>query len=196
MRTIRKKKEKQPRKNQIVNAARKLVIKYGSENVTVRRIAGEVGFSEAAIYRHFKSKKDILLVLIESIEKSLLSDLDADGGTGYQRLENILLNHLSAVEKRKGVAFQVIAEIISLGDKKLNKRIYLAIERYIEKLKQVLQEEVKKGTLRKDTDVDASAIILFSIVQGLSNIWTLSNYNFNPKERFESILQVIRRGIA
>ena len=66
-----------PRREQIVNAARKLVIKCGSENVTVRRIAQEVGVSEAAIYRHFKSKRDILYLLVETIESNLISDLES-----------------------------------------------------------------------------------------------------------------------
>ncbi|RPJ62558.1 MAG: TetR/AcrR family transcriptional regulator [Dehalococcoidia bacterium] len=185
-----------PRREQIVNAARKLVIKYGSENVTVRRIAREVGFSEAAIYRHFKSKTDILYMLVESIEINLISDLESQGDPASGRLENVLLNHLSFLEKRRGISFQVIAEIISLGDKKLNNRIYETINKYIGKLKALLLDEIERGNLRSDVDVDAVAVILFSIVQGLSNIWTLSNYSFNPKDKFVPILDVLRRGLT
>lgn len=185
-----------PRKEQIVNAARKLVIKCGSENVTVRRIAAEVGFSEAAIYRHFKSKKDILYLLIESIEDSLISDLSSSGKNGSGRLDSILHTHLSAVEMRKGVSFQVIAEIISLGDKRLNQRIYETVEKYISKLKEILLEEIQNGTLRKDIDVEAASIILFGVVQGVSNIWTLSNYNFEPQDKLDSIINILRKGLA
>ncbi|MBN1374705.1 MAG: TetR/AcrR family transcriptional regulator [Dehalococcoidia bacterium] len=191
-----KRKQKLSRKEQIVNAARKLVIKYGSENVTVRKIADEVGFSEAAIYRHFKCKKDILYGLIESIEDNLLTDIGSRNQPEYGRLENVLFNHLSAVEMRKGISFQVIAEIVSMGDKKLNNRIHMAIERYIEKLREILREEIQKGELREDIDIDSAAIVLFSVVQGLSNIWTLSNYSFNPRDKFEPILRLIRRGLT
>jgi AcrR family transcriptional regulator len=184
------------RKEQIVNAARKLVIKVGSENVTVRRIAQEVGVSEAAIYRHFRSKKDILYVLVESIENNLISDIESQHQPTIGRLENVLLNHLSALEMRRGISFQVIAEIISLGDKKLNNRIYETINKYIKKLKELLLTEIEKGEVRTDIDVEAAAVILFSVVQGLSNIWTLSNYSFNPKDKFEPILSVLRKGLS
>ena len=50
----------QIRKRQIVAAARRLIIKRGSEHVTVRQITKEIGVSEGNIYRHFKSKSDIL----------------------------------------------------------------------------------------------------------------------------------------
>jgi AcrR family transcriptional regulator len=193
---VRSSRSKVPRKEQIVNAARKLVIKYGSENVTVRRIAEEVGFSEAAIYRHFKSKKDILYLLVEIIESNLISDLELQGHTKGGRLENILINHLSDLEMKKGISFQVIAEIISLGDKRLNRRIYETIEKYIAKLKEVLKDEIAEGELRSDIDVDAAAIILFSVAQGLSNIWTLSNYKFKPREKFDPLLHILRKGLT
>jgi len=191
----RKAKSDLPRKEQIVNAARKLVIEIGSENVTVRRIAQEVGFTEAAVYRHFRSKKDILYLLVENIESSLILDLIIGSDDGGDVFETILLRHLSAIEKRRGVSFQVIAEIISLGDDKLNRRIYDTIERYLEKLKTILKQEVSKGKLRRDIDVDATAFLIFSVMQGLSNIWTLSNYSFSPKNKFKAILSTLREGL-
>jgi len=192
---VRKSKGDLSRKEQIVNAARKLVTEVGSENVTVRRIAEEVGFSEAAIYRHFKSKKDILYLLVENIESSLISDLTIQGDQDGDVLETILLRHLSSIEMRRGISFQVIAEIISLGDNKLNRRIYDTIAKYIEKLKTVLQKEVSQGKLRRDIDIDATALLMFSVMQGISNIWTLSNYSFNPKDKFNAVLKTLRRGL-
>jgi len=185
-----------PRKEQIVNAARKLVIEVGSENVTVRRIAEEVGFTEAAIYRHFKSKKDILHLLVENIEKSLIADLTVTGDQDGDILEIILQRHLSSIEMRRGVSFQVIAEIISLGDRKLNKRIYETIQKYVEHLRAVLQQEVNQGNLRKDTDIEATAFLMFSIMQGISNVWTLSNYSFDPRARFNAVLSTLKKGLV
>jgi AcrR family transcriptional regulator len=184
------------RKEQIVNAARKLVIKVGSENVTIRCIAQEVGVSEAAIYRHFKSKRDILYLLVESIENNLITDIEVQGHPEHDRLENVLLNHLSALEMRRGISFQVIAEIISLGDKKLNNRIYETINKYIGKLEELIRSEIKNGKVREDINVEATAMILFSVVQGLSSIWTLSNYGFTPKDKFNPILDVLRKGFT
>jgi len=165
--------------------------------VTIRRIAVEVGFSEAAVYRHFKSKKDILLLLIESIENSLLSDLQACNGENdtFTKIEDILIRHLSSVEMRRGVAFQVIAEIVSLGDKKLNRRIFDTVDRYISELTKILNRAQEKGQLRNDLDTEAAAMILFSVVQGLSNVWTLQNYNFDPKEKFAPILHILKNAL-
>ncbi len=64
------------RKEQIIDAVQKIVTNKGSEYVTVRNIAKEVKITEAAIYRHFKSKRDIFLFLTKQIAKIYINDID------------------------------------------------------------------------------------------------------------------------
>jgi AcrR family transcriptional regulator len=61
------------RKQQIIEATRRLITDKGMEAVTIDAIAETVGFSEAAIYRHFSSKQQILLKLISDLEHDLLA---------------------------------------------------------------------------------------------------------------------------
>ena len=187
------------RRRQIVEAARKVIIKYGSENLTVKKIAKEVGISETGVYRHFKSKRDILFLLVEYIEQILLEDISRATNKGHKPLEILndgLMNQISAVEKRRGISFQVIAEIISLGDKKLNSRVSHAIERYTSCLKDLLAEGVKSGEVRDDINLEAAATALFGIVQGLVNIWALNNYRFDPKERYAALWSIFREAVV
>jgi AcrR family transcriptional regulator len=186
------------RQEQIIDAARKTIIKYGSEHVTVRAIARAVGISEGAIYRHFKSKKDILSLLADHIEDNLIRDITRASAKDNPRLEvldSVLRSHLSAIEQRRGISFQVIAEIISLGDKKLNRKISHAIERYTSCLKNLLAEGVKSGEVREDIDPEAAATVLFGIIQGLVNIWALNNYSFDPQEKYVHLWHIFREAI-
>ena len=192
---VRKHESSEVRQKQVIDAARKLIIKYGSEHVTVKRIAKEVGFSESAIYRHFKSKRDILSLLADNIEDNLLEDITkttAEGRTSLEILDTVLRNHLSAIEQRNGISFLVIAEIISLGDKKLNTKITGTLNKYISRLKDLLAEGIRAGEVREDIDLEAAATVLFGIIQGLVNIWALSNYSFNPQDRYVPLWNTFR----
>ncbi len=195
---VRKHKSTEVRQGQIVDAARKVIIKYGSEHVTVKRIAKEVGISETAIYRHFKSKKDILSLLADGIEESLVGDITgitAEGHTPLEMLDSVLRSHLSSIEQRRGISFHVIAEIISLGDKKLNGKVSHAIDRYTGCLKNLLAEGVKSGEVREDIDLEAAATVLFGIIQGLVNIWALKNYGFDPQEKYAPLWHIFREAV-
>lgn len=187
------------RREQIINAASKVIVKYGSEHVTVKRIAKEVGISEAAIYRHFKSKRDVLSLLIDDIEDTLLSEMKLNSTDNHyteKTLERVIIAHMSHVIQRKGVSFQVIAEIISLGDKKLNKKVYDFINSYTERIREILDEGVKAGVIRRDIDIEAAATVFFGMTQGLVNTWALSQYSFNIGEKYTSAWLILRNAIT
>ncbi len=196
----KKREHTEVRQQQIIDAAGRLIFKNGSEHLTVKRIAVEVGISEAAIYRHFKSKKSILSFLLSYIEESLLRDISPEtAGTEPVTLdiiEKIIQNHFSKIGMRKGISFQVIAEIISLGDRKLNKQASQTIDKYISRLKELLTDGVRDGAVRQDIDLEASATLLFALIQGLVNMWALRDGSFSLIEKFTSLWQIYREAVT
>ena len=195
-------KERKPteqRQKQIIDAARKLIIAKGSENITIKGIAQEVGISEAAIYRHFKSKRDILELLIDHIEMNLVRDITKANSYKYtstSTIDKALRSHISAIEQRKGLSFQIIADIISLGDKELNARASKAIDSYTDSLKDLLARGVSAEEIRGDINLDAAAIMLFCMIQGLVNKWALSNYSFNLEKKYVLLWNIFRDSIT
>jgi AcrR family transcriptional regulator len=186
------------RKQQIIDAARKLIIKKGSEHLTVRAMAKEVGLTEAAIYRHFKSKREILSFLMNHIMDTMLHDFErttTENSPSMDSIDQALKHHLSEIEQRKGMSFQIIAEIISLGDKKLNKEVYEKLNVYIDRIQSLLSEGVRGGYVSEKIDLGASALMLFGMTQGLANIWALSGYSFNLSEKYEALWSVYRLAI-
>jgi AcrR family transcriptional regulator len=187
------------RQKEIVLAARKLIVKCGSEHVTLKRMATEIGVTEAAIYKHFKSKRDVLSFLIDDIDLVLTEDIEknhpADLGS-VEILEKIILEHVSAVSRRRGVAFQVIAEIVSLGDRSLNNKINRVIADYNARIEGILSEGVTSGLLRPDLDVAAAARLFFGMTQGLVNTWALNQYRTKLEEDYKPIWKVFLNAIV
>lgn len=197
---VMKRKKTEFRQQQIIEIAAKLIFKYGSEHLTVKRIATEIGISEAAIYRHFKSKKSILSFLLSYIEETLVADISRERNSGevvtLDTIERVLRHHFSAIDLRKGISFQVIAETVSLGDKSLNKQATKAISHYIAVLRELLAEGVKSRTIREDIDLDAAATLLYCMVESLVNTWALSNCEFMLVDKYTSLWQIYREAIG
>lgn len=187
------------RKQQIIDAARKLIIRKGSEHLTVRSIAKEVDITEAAIYRHFRSKREILSFLMDHILKAMLQEAERrpEGiSDPLERMHEIMRQHLSEIEQRRGMSFQVIAEIISLGDKKLNREVYNGLSAYITRLKELALEGARSGSLSAEIDFEAAAMLLFGMIQGLVNLWALGSYPFDLLEQFDRLWAIYRRALA
>ncbi len=134
------------------------------------------------------------------MEESLLADL-ATGAAGafatpLEKLDRALRNQLTAVEQRRGVYFQVIAEIVSFGDRRLNRKVAETIGKYVGLIKDILLEAAKAGEMRDDINPQDAAELLFGAVQGLVNTWALSNYTFDLESKFLSLWDVYRKGVA
>ncbi len=187
------------RKRQIINAAREMIVKYGAEHVTVRNIARAVGISEAAIYRHFKSKTDILTYLIKIIEQNRILEIQRameNQNSSLDIVDIVMREHISAIEQRHGISHQVIAEIVSFGNKKLNKKCHEIVERYIDKLAELIELGIKSGELRNDINPQITALLLYGMIDGLVNIWTLSNFTFNLGQRYTPLWEMFKAGIT
>jgi len=175
---VRKRQNTVLRRKQIIETLRKIIIKYGSEHVTVRKLAKEIGVSGGALYRHFRSKREILLFLVDDIKENLNGDIE----NAYpiknplEVLRKIAGDLLSSIEQRKGATFLVIAEIISLGDKGLNRKISEVLNNFLGHIKQLLLDGIKTGEIREDVDVDMAATTFFGMLQGLVTIWSLNGF--------------------
>jgi AcrR family transcriptional regulator len=187
------------RKKQIMNAARKLIMRSGSEHVTIRNMAKEVGISDSAIYRHFKSKMEILSFLADSVSAGMIHDIEMARSVGFNSMniiDEILRTHLSTIKQKRGLSFLVLAEIISFGNKSLNRKVSDNIQIYINRLRVVLSDGVRAGVVRQNMDLDAAALLLFGMIQGLVNIWALDAYKFDLVKRYSDLWGVCRRSLV
>ena len=57
----------------VLAKAKKLFLEEGYSNITMRRIAKEIGYTPGTIYLYFKNKEDLLLEYIDGLEKSHLT---------------------------------------------------------------------------------------------------------------------------
>jgi AcrR family transcriptional regulator len=175
---VRKRQNTVLRRRQIIETLRKIIIKYGSEHVTVRKLAEEIGVSGGAIYRHFKSKREILSFLVDDIEDNLVGDIEKAYPIQdpLKLLERISRELISSIEQRKGASFLVIAEIISLGDRRLNRKISDVLNNFLEHIKNIISAGIRSGVIRENLNVDMAATAFFGMLQGLVTIWSLSGF--------------------
>jgi TetR/AcrR family fatty acid metabolism transcriptional regulator len=59
------------RQLEIIEAAGKILTASGVSGLTIKNLAKEMKFSESAIYRHFTSKEEIIIALLEYLAISM-----------------------------------------------------------------------------------------------------------------------------
>jgi AcrR family transcriptional regulator len=132
------------RREQILDRALDLVQRDGLANLTMKKVTRRVGFSEAAIYRHFPTKGALLLGLFDRLDALLLVPIRAiaedRSATPAERLTRILQHHIALVIERDSLPILLLAEVSSSGDAALVARMRRLLLAYLDVLQRLLAE--------------------------------------------------------
>ena len=109
-----------PRQEEILDRTFELVRESGLANLTMKKVADRMGFTEPAIYRHFPNKQALVLGLLGRLESLLLPEIEAAAAREdlppVERLERIILHHLGLILRTDGLPFLILAEASATGD--------------------------------------------------------------------------------
>jgi len=187
------------RKQEIVDTAKELIITQGVQGVTIKKLAQKNDISEAAIYRHFPSKKAILVALIDNFEASLLEAIESPirkYENPLVRLRGIMKSHMLFTEKKKGLFFALTAESIHFNDDFLRRKVLGVIGSYKSKIKDILIEAHKQDLIVRDVNLDAVSLTFFGLIQAAIIQFALTNYKVPPISKFNVLWKIFLRGIA
>jgi AcrR family transcriptional regulator len=184
------------RQREIIIAARAVIFSKGIEKLTVREIAKELKITNGALYRHFKSKDEILSLLIDDIEETMLATIrEAADETGnpMQKLESMFLSHLVYSEKMKGTSFAIINQVSGIKNKYLKMKMFRVLNRYIKTIKAIVIDGMEAGIFRRDIDPVSASIVFFGTIQSMVTMWCLSGYKLSlRKAHFTRMLDIYK----
>ena len=171
------------RKDQIVKATLRLVAEYGLVGASMSRIAEKVGISNAALYRHFASRENILIgahdslmervfVWLKSSEAPLVTDRLREMGESHARVFS------RDIEGFNAPMFQFISWI---PKDRVREHV---VKRRVEMLQwyaDLIEEGKAQGSIRTDIETDLIVAELFawiwwedlSYLEGLDTEMTL-----------------------
>lgn len=194
--TLRRKTE--VRQPELIQAARRIVASSGMDGLTIEALARSVGITSGAIFRHFRDKRAILLGLVEDIDASLISvrlEAAARSRAPLENLKELVREHLSSAERRRGVSFVVMAEVLRSRDSALRTKTRDVLNRHLAEIERLLIEAAKAKEIRQG-DTKAQAIALFGLVQGTVTLWKIGWRNAPPGAHFDALWHQYAYGIA
>ncbi|WP_066368363.1 TetR/AcrR family transcriptional regulator [Herbidospora mongoliensis] len=91
------------RREEVVAAARRIILRAGIEAATTRAIAKEAGYSNGVLTHYFADKDEILLSALQSSHRRITERLaeKLTGLTGLAALRELLLDNLPLEEERE-----------------------------------------------------------------------------------------------
>ncbi|OUS10951.1 nucleoid occlusion factor SlmA [Gammaproteobacteria bacterium 54_18_T64] len=188
------------RRDTILQALAAMLEEAPHKKVTTAALAKKVGVSEAALYRHFPSKARIYEGLIDFIEDTLFSRINAiskDAPDTRERCRMIITLVLSFSEKNPGLSRILTGDALTGETERLHARVNQLFARIESQIKQILREGELRENCRTHLVATAAAELLLVIAEGKIRQFVRSNFTCLPtthwQEQWSSLAKAIYR---
>ena len=184
------KKNTRIRKEEIVQAALKVIGQKGAGALTIAAIAEAAGMSEANIYRHFGGKEDIYFALSDFIGTAVMgkaATIAAGSRKPWEKLETIFFSHIALIAENPGMPRFIFSEDIRLGNRKLADKLSFRLRSYAETMAGIIEAGVVEGDFREGLSPRETALTLLGIIQSTALRWTMGGESFDINVEAEKI---------
>ena len=175
-----------PRQLDIMQSLAKMLQAKGPVKVTTASLANECGITEAAIYRHFPSKRKIYEGLVDFCEQSLfdlIGDINSSKDAHLEKVSKIMILLVSFSEKNPGLARLLTREAFSIDEASLDDRIKQMFSKIELQIKQNLQKYEQQTKKKLALPSASSANLLLAFVEGVIQQFVRSGFTEKPSQR-------------
>lgn len=170
------------RKEEIAQAALRLVNREGLKRLSVSRLAAEVGVVPSALYRHYPSKDAILDAVLELVRERLADHVEKVRGEHFSalsRLDALLARHVQLITSNQAIPRILFSEEI-VGDAPGRRaRLAEVIQEHVMRVAALVAEGQENGEIRRDVEPEAAALMFLGIVQPAAILWHASEGRFD-----------------
>lgn len=186
------------RKADIITSALRIIDRSGIKGLTVARLAQEVGFVESALYRHFRSKRDLVFFILDSIlqeARNQFAEVEEKMEDSLGALKQLLFLHLNFLEEYPGIFKVIYSDEIHLGDQELQDKVIRLISEIMTFLKKIIQKAISEKKLRADLEVTVAAMHFLGLIYTAFSYWTIKKRKVPLKKISSELLNQYLEGV-
>lgn len=187
------------RQEQIILTAIALIAREGYKNLTIKKLASELNLSEAALYRHFVNKEDLLLSIMhyfEDISRNVLQELQKTKLNPLEKVHFFIMNRYELFTSNPDLAQVMFSDELFYYDPVFFKQFQKISMNHREVLLNFIEEAQKEGFIQSGVNSERIFTILIGSMRFLITQWNLSGRKFDLVKEGDSLFQTIKNLIA
>lgn len=187
------------RQLEIIEAAGRIMTEAGVSGLTTKNLSKEMGFSEAAIYRHFDSKEKIIVAMLEYVAKQIDERYNLTiiiHHSPEQNFITLIKNHFSFFSESPHFTIAVFSDGQIGGKQLINEAILKVMAVKIKYLRPIIEDGQKQGVFKKTIPTDDVVHIVMGAIRLMMYKWRVTKSQFDiikkGDELIDSLLTLIK----
>lgn len=182
------------RQLEIIEAAGKILTNSGVSGLTIKNLAKEMKFSESAIYRHFTSKEEIIIALLDYLAINMddrYTNSILATQTPEEKFTTLFQNQFSFFKTHPHFVVAVFSDGLMEESQRINETILKIMSVKKKHLMPIIAEGQHKNIFTNAITTDE----LMHIVMGTFRLqmfkWKVANFQFDIIRDGENMIQSI-----
>ncbi|MFZ4547500.1 MAG: TetR/AcrR family transcriptional regulator [Bacteroidales bacterium] len=180
-----------PRQLEIIEAAGKILTASGVSGLTIKNLAKEMQFSESAIYRHFKSKEEIILAMLNYLADGMdkrLSNL-AKPTDPVEQFKSLFREQFRFFSENPHFVVAVFSDGLMEESQLINQSFLKLLNVKIKNLMPIIMEGQQKGIFTNAITTDELMHIIMGTFKLQMFKWRIANFEFDIKRSGDNMVQ-------
>lgn len=170
------------RQLEIIEAAGRILTSSGVKGLTIKNLAKEMQFSESAIYRHFHSKEDIIVAMLNYLADSmdeLLAKAVRPDDTPENNLSSLFRNRLDFFKKRPHFVVAVFSDGLMEESECINESIFKVMNVMKKHLIPIIREGQQKGVFTNTVSTEELIHVIMGTFRLQKLKWRMAGFKFD-----------------
>jgi AcrR family transcriptional regulator len=181
------------RKDSLILTAIEVMDELGIQGLSTREIARRQGISEATLFRHYKTKNELLLAMLEY---DSMYDLDIMASVKMKKLDlresiTFFINsYAEYYENYPAITAISLAYDVLANEPILTTKIKNSYFTRINFIRNLIVDAQNSGDISESLDSEKIAYLIWGSFMSICQSWRFSKYNFSLKEYTLSTLNI------
>lgn len=185
------------RQIEIMEAATLRIDKFGIQELTIKNLASDLSLSEAALYRHFKSKNEILLGLLTyfilEMNERLAVIIEDKEKQPSELLKKVFVSQLNTFVQKPAIVSVIFSEGIFQFNKDLSDKVSTMMALMQKNINALIVRGQNEGVYGKLLGADTITTIIMGSMRMVVLKWKLSGNKSNLVNDGKNVLNGLLR---
>ena len=182
------------RQLEIIETAGKILSISGLSGLTTKNLAKEIGFSEAALYRHFASKEDIILALLRYLRANMDERLELVCSPligPREKFNAFFESQFSFFTQNPHYVVAVFSDGLLEESEKINQAILQLMQVKMKHLMPIVIQGQQNGVFTQAITSEELVHIIMGSFRLQMYKWKISNFKFDNKRQGKNMLEAL-----
>jgi len=184
------------RQEQIKQAVLDIIYTDGLKSLSTHNLAKRIGMSEASIFRHFKTKQDIILSIINDVQADFIDVLRKIALSSLppaERLEKFLCATINYLTVNKGITMLMFSEASHRNDAVMKSSLQQIFNNQKKLVSKIILDGIADGTWDENITVERVAMLYMGIPVSLNIDLILSGGEFHAANFCSDMMKLLMK---